>query len=39
MVLSEDINGGKEDIGVTKNPEITNFGETVDVGDIFVAKN
>jgi hypothetical protein len=39
MVLSEDTNGGKEDIGVTKNPEITNFGQTVDVGDIFVAKN
>jgi len=39
MVLSEDIYGGKEDVGITKNTEINNFGETVDVGDIFIAKN
>ena len=39
MVLSEDIYGGKEDIEITKNTEISSFGETVDVGDIFIAKN
>lgn len=39
LVLSEDTNGGKDDIGITKNPEITSFGQTIDVGDIFIAKN
>ena len=39
LVYSEDTNGGKEDIGIIKNPEITGFNQVIDIGDIFVAKN
>jgi len=38
-VYSEDITGGKEDVMITAKAEISNFGQTVDVGDIFIAKN
>ncbi len=39
MVLSEDTSGGKENIGITTDVEITGFNQVIDVGDIFVAKN
>jgi hypothetical protein len=39
MVYSEDTGGGTEKIGIVKTTRITEQGQKVDLGDIYIAKD